>query len=131
MKNCVAAGFSIEHTRVTISNEYKGGAVPYRQTYNLFYSYRQMLASDPSKFENLASTASRKSMNMSDVYSADSPKSEKRKQSSTTISKMMDATLAKNKSEITLLIINFQLVFSYIERKTLNARNESDNEDDN
>ncbi|CAF3104902.1 unnamed protein product [Rotaria sp. Silwood2] len=57
-------------------------------------------------------TSSRKSMNMSDVYSADSPKSEKRKQSSTITTDDHDA-LPKNKK-----------------RKTLNARNESDNDDD-
>jgi hypothetical protein len=43
-------------------------------------------------------TSSRKPMNMSDVYSSDSPKSEKRKQSSTIA--IDDDTLQKNKSEI-------------------------------
>ncbi|CAF1182110.1 unnamed protein product [Adineta steineri] len=51
--------------------------------------------------------SSRKSMNMSDVYSADSPKSEKRKPIDD------HETLPKNKK-----------------RKTLNARNESDEDDD-
>ncbi len=43
-------------------------------------------------------TSSRKSMNMSDVYSADSPKPEKRKQTST-ITKDDADNLPKNKSE--------------------------------
>ena len=42
-------------------------------------------------------TSARKSMNMSDIYSADSPKSEKRKQSSSIASDEMD-TLSKTKS---------------------------------
>jgi hypothetical protein len=46
-------------------------------------------------------TSSRKSMNMSDIFSADSPKSEKRKQSST-IPLDDTETLPKNKSEIML-----------------------------
>ncbi len=45
-------------------------------------------------------TSSRKSMTMTDVYSADSPKSEKRKQSSTAPTDDHDA-LPKNKSLIT------------------------------
>jgi len=44
------------------------------------------------------STSSRKLMNMSDIYSADSPKSEKRKQSSTIVIDDND-TVPKNKSE--------------------------------
>jgi hypothetical protein len=43
-------------------------------------------------------TSSRKSMNMSDIYSADSPKSEKRKKSSTIVTDDTDI-LPKNKSE--------------------------------
>jgi len=43
-------------------------------------------------------TSSRKSMNMSDIYTADSPKSEKRKKSSTIVTDDHD-TLPKNKSE--------------------------------
>jgi hypothetical protein len=43
-------------------------------------------------------TSSRKSMNMTDVYSADSPKSEKRKQSSTIVTEDND-TVPKTKSE--------------------------------
>ena len=48
-------------------------------------------------------TSSRKSMNMSDIYSADSPKSEKRKQSST-IAVDDNETLPNNKSEISIYI---------------------------
>lgn len=45
----------------------------------------------------VSATKSRKSMNMSDVYSADSPKSEKRKQSSTIAVDDSDS-LPQNKS---------------------------------
>src|SRR5690349_9641923 len=54
-------------------------------------------------------TSSRKSMNMSDVYSADSPKSEKRKQSSTITTDDND-TVQKNKSE-TIVEIKITKVF--------------------
>ncbi|CAF4614398.1 unnamed protein product [Rotaria socialis] len=54
----------------------------------------------------------RKPMNMSDIYSADSPKSEKRKKSSTIAADDHDISPKTKK------------------RRTLNARNESDNEDD-
>ncbi|UJR30337.1 hypothetical protein I4U23_017874 [Adineta vaga] len=57
-------------------------------------------------------TSARKSMNMSDVYSADSPKSEKRKQTSSIAIDDNDNTPKTKK------------------RKTLNARNESECEDD-
>ena len=46
-------------------------------------------------------TSSRKSVNMADVYSADSPKSEKRKQSPTIATDDIQ-TLPKNKSKINI-----------------------------
>jgi hypothetical protein len=55
-----------------------------------------MTTKNPTPKESL--TSSRKSMNMSDVYSADSPKPEKRKQTST-ITKDDADNLPKNKSE--------------------------------
>lgn len=59
-----------------------------------------------------SSSSARKSVNMSDVYSADSPKSEKRKKSPPMPADDHD-NLPKNKK-----------------RKTLNARNESDDDDE-
>jgi arylamine N-acetyltransferase len=52
---------------------------------------------------------SRKSMNMNDVYSSDSPKSEKRKQS-LTIASDDHETLPKNKSKINISIRKSKII---------------------
>jgi hypothetical protein len=74
--------------------------------------------------------SSSKSMNMNDVYSSDTPKSEKRKQSST-IATDDNETLPKNKSTTDISIIKTKImILLFVERKTLNARNKSEDEDE-